>query len=1243
MTYPLAHIIRTGKTWLNQTWGPLRRSTWILVGLIFISILWDWFTPRDVSLRDIQRSYQAYIDVQKSKLDARLQAGTFFLSDADPASAVFREPGPMHWFLLDSTGKLLGWNDHRIPFPGGNWYMKSNMGSMQLPTGSFLWTRIDGKTQKAVGFLPLQLTFPLKNEYLEPYSPLQGVSAFDFKLEKKLGTYSIGWSSTQPAFGIETSFSSTLFDQPAGVIWLRLLLIALLGFRLHHFARRLALNRPWQGFAWLVGSLLLLRLLSYVAPFPLYLRQFGLFDPTIYGTNIVLRSLGDLLLNLLLVVWIAWFLYRYVWPSLQAPRWRAPLQLFVYAVLCCGLSFFAARLIQSLITDSQISFDVLNFFTLNQYTVGGFLAAGLIALSIYLSFLLVHGWLKGIASIPFVYHLLAISVVGLIYLSTQLGSSDFVFHLGVLIWLLVFVTLMHLRFAGIPFNRLNSGELIFWLMFFSATTSLVFIRENEQKELIRLQRYAENLAARANPSGERLLNTVLTDLRNDILAPLFPRLNEESANLRIKDSLVNQNFSGYLNQFDTRLYTFDASQKALFNSDSTGFATLQSILNTQARPTSIPELFYYDVSYDQFNYIARKEVMDTAGNMLGYLFLVASPRRYNQDALYPELFLKGFERSIENASQYAYGVYYKYSLVNSHNDYPFPVQLNPADVPRTISTVLTEGSQTKVWYRPASDRLVILVRTNQTYLTAITLFSYLFFCLLILATLFELSRRLLLWRPEVFTWKSLIPTMSIRTQVQGTLIFFSFLSFVIIAVATIIFFMYQFRQTNREALGKTIRILKQEVVNELNPTTDSFPTLGQLSQRISKIAELHGVDLNLFDQSGQLLVSSLPLPYDQELLSTRMPAPAYEALVLQRANQFYNEEFIGRLGFQSIYIPLLGGQQRHAIAFLHIPYYTTEARLRRDISQFLLAIINLNAFVFLIAGLVAFFITNRITRSFSFIRKRIRELSLGQSNALIEWPRRDEIGELVQEYNRMVVKLDESAAALARSEREGAWREMARQVAHEIKNPLTPMKLSLQYLQKALAAQQDNVPELTQRVSSTIVEQIDHLSHIAGEFSQFANIGNPKPEAVELHAVLQPVISLFAMEVDVQLNWSKVDGAVWLWIDKSHLNRLFTNLIRNAIQAVPDDRSKRIHVVEYREGNAVRVEVRDNGTGIPEAEQHKIFVPNFTTKSSGTGLGLAMCQGMVEQAQGEIWFSTVEGQGTSFFVRLPIRSTDGLT
>lgn len=1236
MKYWLIQRIRSIQSLLQRRWGPLPGAAWVVIVFASISVVWDWLTPRELSLADVQQSYQTYIQQEQRKLDAQVELPAFFLKQSDPTSSIFDVPGPFHWFLLDSTGNLVGWNDHRIQLPGGDWYQKAKSGGLQLTTGSFLWKRMEVGGFTALALLPLHWSYPVRNDYLKPNSPIPDFSAASYAFVTKPGQFPVGWEGVAPSFWLESKPSSTVFDQPTPVIIIRIVLLLLLAAWLHRFARRKALEKPMYGFFWLLGVIVVARVLSYLFPFPLYLRQFGLFDPAIYAASSVLRSLGDLLINLLLYVWLTWFLYRYVWPSVPTPKWPKPLMVLVYCISLCVLCFWSSRLIQSLITDSQISFDVLNFFSLNQYTVAGFLAAGLITLGFYLSFLLIHGRLRSIQTIPFVYQLLAISVVGLIYLSTQLGKPDFGFHLGVLIWLLIFTSIMQLRFVSIPFHRLNSGELIFWLMIFSATITAVFIRENEQKELIRLQRYAENLAARANPSGERLLNTVLTDFRNDVLVPIFPRLTDESTNLRVKDSLLNQNFSGYLNQFDTRLYTFDAAQQSLFNLDSTGFTTLQSILNTQARPTTVPELYYYDVAYDQFNYIARKDVIDTAGNRLGYLFLVASPRRYHQDALYPELFLKGFERSLENAAQYAYGIYYKSRLVNSHNDYPFPMELDPASVPRAGATIQDEHGQTKIWYRPSSDRLVILVRTNQILLTAITLFSYLFFSLLILATLFVLSRRVLRWRLTSLNWRSFFPATSIRTQVQGTLIFFSLLSFVIIGVATIAFFMFQFRQTNRESLGRTIRILQQEVIQELNPANDSLPSLGELGQRIIPIAELHGVDLNLFDPSGRLLVSSLPLPFDQELLSTRIPAAAYAALVLRRANQFFNDESIGSLRYQSIYIPLLGGQNRTAIAFLHIPYYTTEARLRRDISQFLVAIINLNAFVFLMAGLVAFFVTNRITRSFSFIRKRIRELSLGKSNALIDWPRQDEIGELVQEYNRMVVKLDESAAALARSEREGAWREMARQVAHEIKNPLTPMKLSLQYLQKALASNQDNVPELTQRVSSTIVEQIDHLSHIAGEFSQFANIGNPKPELVELHAVLQSVISLFGMETDIQLHWSKVEGTIPLWMDKSHLNRLFTNLIRNAIQAVPDDREKRIHVVEYREGGAIRIEVRDNGIGIPESEQHKIFVPNFTTKSSGTGLGLAMCQGMVEQAHGEIWFSTIPDQGTSFFVRLPM-------
>jgi nitrogen fixation/metabolism regulation signal transduction histidine kinase len=310
--------------------------------------------------------------------------------------------------------------------------------------------------------------------------------------------------------------------------------------------------------------------------------------------------------------------------------------------------------------------------------------------------------------------------------------------------------------------------------------------------------------------------------------------------------------------------------------------------------------------------------------------------------------------------------------------------------------------------------------------------------------------------------------------------------------------------------------------------------------------------------------------------------------------------------------------------------------LRQEISNFLVTIINLNAFIFLIAGLIALFITNRITRSFSIISDKMKVVNLGKMNEAITWNRDDEIGELVKEYNKMVAKLEESATALAKSEREGAWREMARQVAHEIKNPLTPMKLSIQYLQKAVDNNQPNVKELSGNVASTLVEQIDHLSKIAADFSQFANIGSTNVERFDLHEVLRSLIDLFRPTSDLELGWLPVHERIMVEADRTQMNRLFTNLITNAMESYREQTNRKVQISEEKLENRIRISIRDFGEGIPPEMQQRIFIPNFTTKSSGTGLGLAMCQGIVEQAHGRIWFDTEKGKGTTFHVELPL-------
>jgi two-component system nitrogen regulation sensor histidine kinase NtrY len=213
---------------------------------------------------------------------------------------------------------------------------------------------------------------------------------------------------------------------------------------------------------------------------------------------------------------------------------------------------------------------------------------------------------------------------------------------------------------------------------------------------------------------------------------------------------------------------------------------------------------------------------------------------------------------------------------------------------------------------------------------------------------------------------------------------------------------------------------------------------------------------------------------------------------------------------------------------------------------------------------------------------------------------------------------------------------MARQVAHEIKNPLTPMKLSIQYLQRAIKEKNPNIESLSARVSSTLVEQIDQLAKIASDFSQFANLGNVKIEVFDVNDVLNSLIDLYRANERLDITFNHPDQKALISADRSQINRLFTNLFQNAVEASDGQAVIKICIEEMINANKLQIDISDRGNGIAEEKRPKIFTPNFTTKTSGTGLGLAMCKGIVEKANGRIWFDTEVGQGTTFHVLLPL-------
>ncbi|MHB1922940.1 MAG: sensor histidine kinase, partial [Chitinophagaceae bacterium] len=693
-----------------------------------------------------------------------------------------------------------------------------------------------------------------------------------------------------------------------------------------------------------------------------------------------------------------------------------------------------------------------------------------------------------------------------------------------------------------------------------------------------------------------------------------------------------------------QIYTFDEDGTPLGNRDTTSIASLNSEINFKSRPTSSPDLYILKESFGHYSYIGKLEIFDPLdGNkIIGYLIYILTPKVLKNETLYPQLLVDNDVLPAGFSNIYFYAVYDHQNLVSHHNDYPFTIKISHSEIPTKKFAFRDNGEFSELWYNAGGGIVVVVAKAKRNFIEGITLFAYMFCIFLVIAAVYRILDILIKSRLNMRNLKQLL-NINIRRQVHGTIIFIVIFAFLILGIATIYFFDTRYDKNHQEALSKNINIIggdvgsafrNQLMFNEMSNIYDPV-ILDKLQNAIVNIGKIHQVDINVYDLDGNLRITTQPLIYNKGLLSRKMDPVAYYQLNNLDKIQYIQYEHVGKLKFLSSYIPIRQ-ENGETVAYLNLPYFASQNDLNQEISNFLIALINLNAFIFLLSGILALLITNSITRSFTLIIDRLQQINLVQSNKIIEWNRNDEIGQLVKEYNKMVRKLEIGAASLAKSEREGAWREMARQVAHEIKNPLTPMKLSLQYLQKAINDDALNVKELTVSVAGTLIEQIEHLSQIASDFSAFANISGANGEVILFNEVLNSVISLYQSDPRHLLLYDPPTYLFYIFADKTEINRLFTNLLQNAIQSIPEERPGLISIHVLENDNKIRVSISDNGIGIPEEFQSKIFMPNFTTKSSGTGLGLAMCGNIVERIKGKIWFETRVGKGTTFFVEIPL-------
>ena len=1101
-------------------------------------------------------------------------------------------------------------------------------------------TDIAGRTY--IGMLLLKNEYSYQNKYL--------VNSFerDFQLPPESDIAIGKQNSSNSIHGIDGKYLFSLLFKSSGPVeipqwrtWLNLLfnlsgfLFVLLFIRSESVALKNSIGR-WGSLLLFVGSVLVLRFLTIRIHFPETFYELPIFGPKYYGDadSFWLSNLGDFLINSCLLLYLAFYVTRHLQETKinsTLPMWKK----IAFGLLLLLIPSFGAWLLNGmiigLVQNSNISFNVNNIFDLDIYSYAGLLLIAILLATFFiiadrcariLQQLLVSRALR--------WNVFATAILihtGILHLFGYVDLTAVLWPFAIILLLLVWR-----RDAT---DKIYSFSLIVFLVFvFSFYATHMLIHQGVSKEHDSRVLFAENLAEEQDPIGEHEFTEFEDKLAKDTLLISFvqgPKMDLSAFEKRVQQ----QYFSGYWDKYDIKVAFFDTMCTPILRSNSIysdNITHFDELIEKDGGPTLSKNFYYLNNSSGRISYLARI-VLQKPGHEKplgqGTLFVELDSKLISEEIGFPELLL---DRSLginEKLINYSYAKYKNGQMVNHSGKFQY--RLTPETFGKT-------GPESKFYeidgwchlaYRPDQSTIVILSKPDEGWLNITTSFSYVFaiFSLLLLVSLSV--RQLILVGPT-------FSNLSFKYRIQLVLVMIVLISLGLFGGGSIYYIHQQYQAKNSEIIsekGHSVVLELQGLIeeNKLNNSYKEYTTY-----KLKTLSNVFFTEINLYDVDGNLYATSRPKVFDEGLISKKMNPEAYLQISIDKKSEFIHDENIGNLAYLSDYLPVKNkaGQLQ---AYLNLPYFAKQSDLEKEISSFLVALINVYVLLFALSVLAAIFISNYLTHPLRLIQEKMRQVKLGKTSDQIEWKNKDEIGSLVTEYNRMIQELATSAELLAQSERESAWREMAKQVAHEIKNPLTPMRLSIQLLQRAYADKAPDIDQKVERLSKTMIEQIDTLASIATAFSDFAKMPKPNNEGMDLRELTKNAIDLFH-ETSERTDFIFQDNGIlkaWICADKEQLLRVFNNLFRNAIQAIPEERKGRIDVSLSKQNQNFIVAVKDNGAGIADEVFDKIFVPNFTTKTTGMGLGLAMVKNIVESCNGQIWFETSKGKGTTFYVSFP--------
>ncbi|MCE9537847.1 MAG: HAMP domain-containing histidine kinase [Bacteroidetes bacterium] len=987
-------------------------------------------------------------------------------------------------------------------------------------------------------------------------------------------------------------------------------------------------------------SVLLLRYFTIKFSIPEIFYDFELFSPKIYAdaSSVWLTSLGDLMINTVLLFFLTYLIlkeYKIEGVLTRLKKINRLVFLLLMFLAFFWFSWIITSLFSGLIKNSNIPFSINNLFSLNQYS---YIALVIIGLLLFIYFLCADK----IVSVLKQFQLNKKQYV-LVFIISAIVHSAVLHLLGILDLIIVFWPFVLIIVIAIIKQKqtiYSFSGIVFLIFLFSLYAMHIFVKHTSIKEIESRKVYAEKLVAEQDPVAEFLFHDIEKELINDSI--LISYINgAEKQTEKFEKRLKQVYFSGFWEKYDIRIALFDSfcmpvikSQNALFDNN----LYFDELIEKKSIPTSCEHFSFLNNASGKISYLAKfplsKSIVikdfgtDQGKTKLGTLYIELDAKFISDEIGFPELLLDRNVGLSQELSNYSYAKYKYDQLISQYGKFQY--DLSVLDFNNNVGgfSILTKEKFNHLLYRPDRDTLIVLSKQKEGIIDQITTFSYLF-------AFFSLLLLLISFADQVFGGTP-FKSFSFKYRIQLFLVFIVLTSLALFGGGTIYYIKQQFETKNRENISEKIHSILMEMESKFIEEKELSNDMSEyMSFTLKKFSNVFFTDINLYDTKGNLYASSRPKVFDEGLTSKKMDPEAFLQIAVFGKTEYIHDERIGKLEYLSAYIPFKNKDGK-SLSYLNLPYFAKQNELEKEISGFLVALINIYVLLFALSIVTAIIISNYVTKPLKLIQDKLSKIKLGKTNELIEWQEMDEIGSLVSEYNRMIIELTKSAELLAKSERESAWREMAKQVAHEIKNPLTPMKLSIQHLQRIWKDDAPDMDQKVERLTQTIIEQIDTLSSIATEFSNFAKMPKANLEQINVQEVLLNSIALFQDSENIHITFENKtsDNAIVL-MDKEQLLRVFNNLLKNAIQAIPEERKGEIEIGLKEENEFYIISIKDNGIGINEDALDKIFVPNFTTKTGGMGLGLAMVKSIIESSNGKISFETNPPEGSTFFVAIP--------